>query len=50
MDNQVFVIAAMIVYEFRGIRVVKGRGEVIFKVFKSASGLSLELMSVAVAQ
>src|SRR5712672_1641756 len=74
MDNQVFVIAALmilaiiflmamfaklfrkagpheaiIVYGFRGTRVVKGRGTVIFPMVESARGLSLELMSFDVA-
>ena len=71
MDNQVFVIAALmvlallflmamfaklyrkagphealIVYGFRGTRVVKGRGTVIFPMVESCRGLSLELMSL----
>src|SRR5436305_1905768 len=70
MDNQVFVIAALmvlalmflmmmfaklfrkagpheaiIVYGFRGTRVVKGRGTVIFPVVESWRWLSLEMMS-----
>src|SRR6266850_6718580 len=74
MDNQVFVIAALmvlallflmamiaklfrkagpheaiIVYGFRGTRVVKGRGTVIFPMVETAKGLSLELMSFDVA-
>src|SRR3954462_11343447 len=74
MDNQVFVIAALmvlallflmmmfaklfrkagpheaiIVYGFRGTRVVKGRGTVIFPMVESARGLLLELMSFDVA-
>ena len=74
MDNQVFVIAALmvlalmflmmmfaklfrkagpheaiIVYGFRGTRVVKGRGTVIFPMVESGRGLSLELMSFDVA-
>src|SRR5260370_14252132 len=74
MDNQVFVIAALmvlalmflmmmfaklfrkagpheaiIVYGFRGTRVVKGRGTVIFPMVESSRGLSLELMSFDVA-
>ena len=36
---------AIIVYGFRGTRVVKGRGTVIFPMVESARGLSLELMS-----
>src|SRR4051794_10700091 len=74
MDNQVFVIAALmvlalmflmmmfaklfrkagpheaiIVYGFRGTRVVKGRGTVIYPMVESCRGLSLELMSFDVA-
>src|SRR6516162_10268526 len=41
---------ALIVYGFRGTRVVKGRGTVIFPMVESCRGLSLELMSFAVAQ
>src|SRR5450759_2873053 len=40
---------AIIVYGFRGTRVVKGRGTVIFPLGESARGLSLELMSFDVA-
>src|SRR5438067_3956285 len=40
---------AIIVYGFRGTRVVKGRGTVIFPMIESARGLSLELMSFDVA-
>ena len=40
---------AIIVYGFRGTRVVKGRGTVIFPMVESARGLSLELMSFDVA-
>src|SRR6476646_5263824 len=40
---------ALIVYGFRGTRVVKGRGTVIFPMVESARGLSLELMSFDVA-
>lgn len=36
---------ALIVYGFRGTRVVKGRGTVIFPMVESCRGLSLELMS-----
>ena len=37
---------AIIVYGFRGTRVVKGRGTVIFPMVESCRGLSLELMSL----
>jgi flotillin len=40
---------ALIVYGFRGTRVVKGRGTVIFPMIESCRGLSLELMSFDVA-
>jgi len=40
---------AIIVYGFRGTRVVKGRGTVIFPMVESCRGLSLELMSFDVA-
>src|ERR1700759_3728617 len=40
---------ALIVYGFRGPRVVKGRGTVIFPMVESCRGLSLELMSFDVA-
>src|SRR6201993_2955248 len=40
---------AIIVYGFRGTRVVKGRGTVIFPMVESARGLSMELMSFDVA-
>src|SRR5579863_623735 len=40
---------AIIVYGFRGTRVVKGRGTVIFAVVEGCRGLSLELMSFDVA-
>src|SRR3954452_16165120 len=40
---------AIIVYGFRGTRVVKGRGSVIFPMVESCRGLSLELMSFDVA-
>src|SRR3569833_698816 len=40
---------ALIVYGFRGTRVVKGRGTVIFPMVESCCGLSLELMSFDVA-
>jgi flotillin len=40
---------ALIVYGFRGTRVVKGRGTVIFPMVENCKGLSLELMSFDVA-
>ena len=40
---------AIIVYGFRGTRVVKGRGTVIFPMVENYRGLSLELMSFDVA-
>src|SRR5438105_7439264 len=40
---------AIIVYGFRGTRVVKGRGTVIFPMIETCRGLSLELMSFDVA-
>src|SRR5438046_2206388 len=40
---------AIIVYGFRGTRVIKGRGTVIFPMVENARGLSLELMSFDVA-
>jgi len=40
---------AIIVYGFRGTRVVKGRGTVIFPMVETYRGLSLELMSFDVA-
>src|SRR4051812_5910439 len=40
---------AIIVYGFRGTRVIQGRGTVIFPMVESARGLSLELMSFDVA-
>src|SRR5271155_287479 len=40
---------ALIVYGFRGTRVIKGRGTVIFPMVESWRGLSLELMSFDVA-
>src|SRR5215510_9226738 len=40
---------AIIVYGFRGTRVVKGRGTVIFPMVETSRGLSLELMSFDVA-
>jgi len=40
---------ALIVYGFRGTRIIKGRGTVIFPMVESARELSLELMSFDVA-
>ncbi len=40
---------AIIVYGFRGTRVIKGRGTVIFPMVETCRGLSLELMSFDVA-
>ena len=40
---------ALVVYGFRGTRIVKGRGTVIFPMVESCRGLSLELMSFDVA-
>ncbi len=40
---------ALIVYGFRGTRVVKGRGTLIFPMFENCRELSLELMSFDVA-
>jgi flotillin len=40
---------ALIVYGFRGTRVIQGRGTVIFPMVESSRGLSLELMSFDVA-
>src|ERR1700689_995232 len=40
---------ALIVYGFRGTRIVKGRGTVIFPMVESVRGLSLQLMSFDVA-
>src|SRR6266545_3602156 len=40
---------ALVVYGFRGTRIVKGRGTVIFPMVESWRGLSLELMSFDVA-
>ena len=40
---------ALIVYGFRGTRVVQGHGTVIFPMVENAKGLSLELMSFDVA-
>src|SRR5438876_5390504 len=40
---------ALVVYGFRGTRVIKGHGTVIFPMFESCRELSLELMSFDVA-
>src|SRR6058998_4343398 len=40
---------ALVVYGFRGTRIVKGRGTVIFPMIETCRGLSLELMSFDVA-
>src|ERR1700712_12156 len=40
---------ALVVYGFRGTRVVKGRGTIIYPMVESVKGLSLELMSFDVA-
>jgi flotillin len=40
---------ALVVYGFRGTRVVKGRGTIIYPMVESVRGLSLELMSFDVA-
>src|SRR5512135_2346287 len=40
---------ALVVYGFRGTRIVKGRGTVIFPMVESCRDLSLELMSFDVA-
>src|SRR5207244_11378069 len=40
---------ALVVYGFRGTRIVKGHGTVIFPMIETARGLSLELMSFDVA-
>ncbi|MDP9169086.1 MAG: flotillin family protein, partial [Acidobacteriota bacterium] len=40
---------ALIVYGFRGTRIIKGRGTVIFPMLETARELSLELMSFDVA-
>jgi flotillin len=40
---------ALVVYGFRGTRIVKGRGTVIFPMIENCHGLSLELMSFDVA-
>ena len=40
---------ALVVYGFRGTRVVKGHGTIIFPMIESVRGLSLELMSFDVA-
>src|SRR5438309_10289497 len=40
---------ALVVYGFRGTRVIKGHGTVIFPMIENCRGLSLELMSFDVA-
>jgi flotillin len=40
---------ALVVYGFRGMRVVKGHGTIIFPMIENCRGLSLELMSFDVA-
>src|SRR5690242_8373599 len=40
---------ALIVYGFRGTRIIKGHGTVIFPMIETCRGLSLELMSFDVA-
>src|SRR6202158_1592259 len=40
---------ALVVYGFRGTRIVKGRGTVIFPMIENCRWLSLELMSFDVA-
>src|SRR5262245_23637553 len=40
---------ALIVYGFRGTRIIKGHGTVIFPMAETCRGLSLELMSFDVA-
>ena len=40
---------ALIVYGFRGTRIIKGRGTVIFPMIENCRELSLELMSFDVA-
>jgi len=40
---------ALVVYGFRGTRVIKGHGTIIFPMFENCRGLSLELMSFDVA-
>src|SRR3974390_3029220 len=40
---------ALVVYGFRGTRIVKGRGSVIFPMVENCRELSLELMSFDVA-
>ncbi len=40
---------ALIVYGFRGTRIIKGRGTLIFPMIETARDLSLELMSFDVA-
>src|SRR2546422_3300655 len=40
---------ALVVYGFRGTRIIKGHGTVIFPMVETCRGLSLELMSFDVA-
>src|SRR5258707_15515696 len=40
---------ALVVYGFRGTRIIKGHGTVIFPMIETCRGLSLELMSFDVA-
>ena len=40
---------ALVVYGFRGIRVVKGRGTIVFPMIENCRELSLQLMSFDVA-
>src|SRR5438034_1990479 len=40
---------ALVVYGFRGTRIIKGRGSVIFPMVENCRGISLELMSFDVA-
>jgi len=40
---------ALVVYGFRGTRVIKGHGTVILPMIENCRGLSLELMSFDVA-
>ena len=41
---------ALIVYGFRGTRIVKGHGTVIFPMIETCRGLSLELMSFEIGR
>src|SRR6266849_6160961 len=52
ISNGVFVMAALmalVVYGFRGTRVIKGHGTIIFPMIESCRELSLQLMSFDVA-